>query len=70
MQKPQTKADPSGMTTRKAKGKAKGRQKAKADPPPDYPNEQRALIGDPVRRRMTTKKQKQNKQGTGSQDSA
>jgi hypothetical protein len=54
MQKQQTKADPSGMTTRKAKA----RQKAKADPPPDYPNEQRALIGDPVRRRMTTKKAK------------
>jgi hypothetical protein len=29
---------------------------AKADPPPANPNEQRALIGDPVRRRMTTKK--------------
>jgi hypothetical protein len=25
----------------------------KADPPPTYPNEQGALIGDPVRRRMT-----------------
>jgi len=57
MQQQQTKADPSGMTTRKAKAKTKTKAKDKdkdktrqkrKHPPPDYPNEHRALIGDPV----------------------